>query len=115
MDLGIRHGAEAALQRVVEQSSGDSLIERLLGRAIGNQFDADHQTASPHVSDKTVLLLQLFQSIEHQRSDSSRIFDQLFIKNDLDGAETGSSGKRVPAVAGRASARLSKRFGGHPV
>src|SRR6266403_2469402 len=114
-DLRIRHRDEAALQRLVEQSSGDGLIERLLGRAIGNQFDADHQTASPYVSDKTVLLLQLFQSIEHQRSDSSRIFDQLFIKNDLDGAETCSSGKRVPAVAGRASARLSERFGGHAI
>src|SRR5258708_6534226 len=114
-DLRIRNRDEAAFQRLVEQSSGDGLIERLLGCAIGNQFDADHQTASPHVSDKTVLLLQLFQSIEHQRSDSSRIFNQLFIKNDLDGAETSSSGKRVPAVAGRASARLSERLGGHAI
>ena len=38
--------------------------------AIGDQFDADHQTASAHVSDKTVFFLQLLQRGEHQRSDS---------------------------------------------
>src|SRR6266852_8845961 len=60
-DMRIRHRDEAALQRLVEKSSGDSLVQRLLGRAIGNQFNANHQTASAHVSVKTVFFLQLLE------------------------------------------------------
>src|SRR5260370_1226615 len=66
-------------------------------------------------SDKAVLPLNLFHSIEHRRPTWSRISDQFFTKNDLAGAETGSGGKGFPAVAGRASARLSERFGGHAI
>src|SRR5258708_34740286 len=59
-DLRIRHRDEAAFQRLVEQSSGGGLIERVLGCAIGNQSDADPQTTSPPHSDKTVSPLPPF-------------------------------------------------------
>src|SRR6266566_4746433 len=74
-DVRIRHRDEAALQWLVKKSSGDVLVQRRLGQAIGNQFNADHQTASAHVPDKTVFFLQLLQRGEYQRSDSGRIFD----------------------------------------
>src|SRR5580700_522419 len=112
-DLRIRHRNEAALQRLVEQSAGDGLIQRLLGRAIGDHFDADHQAASADVADEAVFLLQLLQGGEHQRSNPGRIFDQPVLENSLNGAKTGRGGQRIATVARRASARLAERLGGH--
>ena len=114
-NLRIRHRDEAALQCFVEKSSGDGLIQRRLGRAIGNQFNANHQSTPTHVSNKAVFVLQPLQRIDHQRADTCRIFDQLFIEDDLNGAKAGGSGKRISAVAGRTSARLSEWFSGHAI
>src|ERR1700722_12355711 len=112
-DLRIRHRNEAALQRLVEQSPSDGLIQRRLGRAIGDHFDADHQAASADVADEAVFLLQLLQAGKHQCSDPGGIFDQPILENSLNGAKTGRSGQRIAAVARRASARLTERLGGH--
>src|SRR5215475_14010205 len=60
-NVRIGHCEEAALQSLMKESSSDNRIERHLGRAIGNEFNADHQTTSAHVSDETVFFLQLLK------------------------------------------------------
>src|SRR5206468_967730 len=114
-DVRIRHCDEPSLQYFVEKSPGNSALQRCFRRAIGNQFNANHQTTTAHVSDKTVLFLQRLQADDHQRSDSSRISDQFFMDNELNSTQAVSSSQRIPAVAGRTPARLSERFGGHAI
>src|SRR6476646_9265346 len=112
-NVRIRHCDQATFQRLMEQGAGNRPIQRHLGRAIGNQFDADHQATSTDVADEAIFVLQLLECIEHQRADPGGIFDELFIEDGLDGGQAGRSGQWISAVAGRTPTWLSERFGGH--
>src|ERR1700677_1850775 len=114
-DIGIRHGDEAALQRLMEERARDSLVERLLRLAVGDHLDADEKTAPAHVADEAIFFLQLLQGFEHDLSDARRILDELVLKDRRARADPRRGGERIAAVTRRTAAWLAEGRCGHAI
>src|ERR1700683_909869 len=107
-DIGIGHGDEAALERLMEERASDRLIQWGFGLAVGHHLDADHETATADVADEEVFFLHLLQGFEHDLSDARRILNELVLEDRLDRAKPRCGGQRIAAIARRTAAWLAE-------
>ena len=72
-------------------------FSRLFRRAIFDQLDAEQETASAHVTDQRVLLLQFLKSGKKIAAKSHGVFLQLLLLDYLQHSLADGGGNRIPA------------------
>src|SRR4029077_5026078 len=86
---------------------------RLPGRAVLHELDTDHETSTPDVPDRRVLLLQPFRTGEQPGADLRDVGQELAL-HDVECGEGRRAAHRVPAerAAVRAGTPFHDRFAG---
>src|SRR5262249_53786864 len=102
----VRHRHEAPAEAFLIERARDRAVERLPGRAVPDELDAEEQPAPPPLADRAVLFLHRLEPREHDAAHALGVLHQLFLDDDLDGRETRRRGQGIAAVARRAGARV---------